>query len=262
MSGGGTLRAFRLLGPDAAAALDWLHVHAEVLGAIEADTDGAPDGAVTVWLDGPLPQLPFRLLRTEELSPAAANATATGLERDRPILVADDLLVRPPWVQRPAGFAGIELLVPRGMAFGSGEHASTKAALRALHRCWDAPPSFGDVGTGSGILALYAVQRRCPVVVACDIEPDSVAAAGELLPGALVMLGGPAVLPCVDMVAANMTAAELHASLPVILSRWSRRSWLVLSGMRPGEVDAVTARLPVAPAFVVADDGFRAVAVR
>ncbi|MFN9706552.1 MAG: 50S ribosomal protein L11 methyltransferase, partial [Planctomycetota bacterium] len=143
-------RVYELRGPDAAAALDWLHVHADVQGALEGDD------ALTVWLAGPLPALPFGGVAVRELAADPQAAAITGLEADRPIVVADDLLVRPPWVERPADFVGVELVVPRGGAFGSGEHGSTQAALRCLHAMWDAPPTFADVGTGSGILALYA----------------------------------------------------------------------------------------------------------
>ncbi|MGE3172408.1 MAG: 50S ribosomal protein L11 methyltransferase [Planctomycetota bacterium] len=247
-----TLRAFRLRGAGAAAALDWLHVRAAVRGAVEhADSD------VVVWLDEAPPALPFAVAVTE-LPADVANATATGLEDDAPIQVAGDLLVRPPWVARPAGFDGVELVVPRGMAFGSGEHDSTQAALLAVHRAWCDPPSFADVGTGSGILMAYARARGCAQIAGCDIEPPAVAAARALVPAAAVTLGGPATLAgAFDFVVANLTAAELHAALPDVLARWTRRAPLVLSGMRDGEVEAVHARLP-APAAALRRGAFTA----
>lgn len=236
------MRAFVLEGPDAAEALDWLHVHAALDGVLEGD-----DGTITVWLRGELPELPFAALASRELPIAAADWTITGLEQDAPILVADDLLVRPPWVERPAGFAGVELIVPRGAAFGSGEHGSTQAALRLLHRHWVAAASFGDVGTGSGILALYAAVRGCSRIAACDIDGPSVDAARELLPDAAIHLGGPERMAPSDCLVANMTATELHASFPAILAAWTGRGWLVLGGLREGEVEGIAARLPTPP---------------
>lgn len=234
-----TLRAFVLRGPGAAEALDLVHLHADVLGVVEADD------AVTVWLDGPLPDVALGDVVVDELPPEVANATSTGLENDAPILVAEDLLVRPPWVDRPAGFRGLELVVPRGMAFGSGEHDSTQAALVALHEAWCSPASFADVGTGSGILALYARLRGCPRIEGCDVEEPAVLAARELLPGAEIVLGGPEAMPFrADLVIANLTAQEQHAALPAVLERWTRKGPLVLSGMRAHEIDGVAARLP------------------
>jgi ribosomal protein L11 methyltransferase len=239
MTGGGELvRAFELRGERAAEALDWLHVHAEVQGAIEDEQ------AVTVWLDGPLPPLPFADVAVRELVLDPAARTVTGLEHDAPIQVSADLLVRPPWVERPAGFQGIELILPRGGAFGSGEHGSTQAALRCLHAVWDAPPSFADIGCGSGILALYAHVRGCARIDACDIDPASVQAASELLPNAAVHLGGPERCRRADGVVANMTGSELRAAMPAILGCWTGGRALVLSGLRATEVEAVAALVP------------------
>lgn len=229
------IRAFSLRGVDTAAALDWLYVQTDLMGVLEGD-----DG-ITVWLEGALPALPFESVLVTEVPVRAEDALITGLERDVAIVVADDLLVRPPWVERPASFRGIELVVPRGGAFGSGEHASTRAALRCLHAVWDAPTRFADVGTGSGILALYAQVRGCRHIEACDIDAASVQAARELLPTANVHLGGPALLAPVDGMVANLTASELVAAMPDMLARWTRRCALVLSGMRQGEVEAVAA---------------------
>lgn len=234
-------RAWSLTGPDARTALDWLHVHASLAGVLEQE-----DGIV-VWLPGLLPALPASpaLQVTVRELVVPDGPAPTGLEHDRAILLAGDLLVRPPWVDRPRDFAGVELVVPRGGAFGSGEHASTQAALLCLHAMWDAPSSFADVGCGSGILALYAQVRGCPAIQACDVDAPSVEAAAALLPSARVRLGGPEVLQPADCVVANMTAAELHATLAAILARWTRRGPLVLSGMRRGELVGIEARLPV-----------------
>lgn len=151
------LRCYRLRGSAVEHALDLLHVHAEVGGVLEGD------GEVVVWLAGELPALGLEDLAVEELHDARMHAAATGLEQDRAIVLAPDLVVRPPWVPPVAGFAGIELVVPRADAFGSGEHGSTRAALLNLHAFWDERArSFADVGTGSGILAAYGAARGCP----------------------------------------------------------------------------------------------------
>ncbi len=250
-----TLRAFRLIGAGAAAALDLLHVCSEVRGAIEQDDE------VTVWLDGALPAIELPAVRVEELPPDLANLTATGLEHDRPIVVAEDLLVRPPWVEAPAGFTGIDLVVPRGMAFGSGEHASTQAALLAVHRAWSQPARFLDVGTGSGILALYAQLRGCRDIAACDIEAEAVAAARDLLVGAEVRLGGPeSIARPADFVVANMTATELLGAWDALLRAWNGRAPLVLSGIRADEVASIRARL-AAPAVALTVGAFTALTV-
>ncbi|MCC6716274.1 MAG: 50S ribosomal protein L11 methyltransferase [Acetobacteraceae bacterium] len=62
-----------------------------------------------------------------------------------------------------------------GIAFGSGEHGSTRGCLRALegvaHR---RPLRVLDLGTGSGILAMAAAKLLHRRVLATDIDPWSV----------------------------------------------------------------------------------------
>ena len=250
------VRAFELRGDRVAEALDWLHVHCDVQGAIEEEQ------RITVWLAGPLPALPFADVAIAELAIDPAAAAITGLEHDAPILVADDLLVRPPWVAAPAGFTGVELVVPRGGAFGSGEHGSTQAALRCLHALWDAPATFADIGTGSGILALYAEVRGCRRIQACDIDPASVQAAQELLPTAAVHLGGPELCRPADGVVANMTGTELRAAMPAILRCWTGARALVLSGLRAAEVEPVAAMVPAPVALRLTVGDFTSVGYR
>ena len=229
-------RAYALTGPDADLALAFLHVHADVQGAVEGDAEHV------VWMVGCAPALPAGLdVEVEERVVAATDFTITGLEDDGAIFVADDLLVRPPWIERPAGFRGVELIVPRGGAFGSGEHASTQAALLMLHRAWSAPSSVADVGCGSGVLALYAQVRGVAQLEACDIDRPSVAAARALLPGARVVQGGATALAPCEQVVANMTGEELTAALPDILTLWRGPAPLVVSGLRAHEVDAFVA---------------------
>ncbi len=69
----------------------------------------------------------------------------------------------------------ITLTLDAGLAFGSGEHGSTRGCLRALegvaHR---RPRRVLDMGTGSGILAMGAARLLRRHVLATDIEPWSV----------------------------------------------------------------------------------------
>lgn len=234
-------RAFELRGEQRAAALDWLHVHADLQGVLEEED------RLVVWLASDLPRLPFAAVAVVELAIDPADAHRTGLEDDAPILVAADLLVRPPWVERPADFVGYELIVPRGDAFGSGEHGSTQAALLCLHELWSGSHSLVDVGTGSGILALYAHVRGCRDLQGCDIDLPSVRAARELLPDARFMHDGPGALRPAQCVVANMTGTELALAMADILRLWSGPGPLVLSGMRVHEVETIVALVDLSP---------------
>lgn len=75
------------------------------------------------------------------------------------------------------------ILIPAGMAFGTGEHATTSTCLRMLAdvaaglrgQAWEAL----DLGTGSGILAIAAARLGASAVLATDFDPHAVRTAKE-----------------------------------------------------------------------------------
>jgi len=76
------------------------------------------------------------------------------------------------------------LTLDAGLAFGSGEHGSTRGCLRALEIVARRRPRTAlvrilDLGTGSGILAMAAAMLLRRPVLATDIEPWSVRVAGQ-----------------------------------------------------------------------------------
>ncbi len=74
----------------------------------------------------------------------------------------------------------LNITLDAGIAFGSGEHGSTRGCLRALemiaHR---RPRHILDMGCGSGILAMAAARLLHRPVLAVDIEPWSVRVAAS-----------------------------------------------------------------------------------
>lgn len=92
--------------------------------------------------------------------------------------------IYPPWdeAQRPA--SKIAIIVEPGMAFGTGQHATTQVCLRRLERlaATGAPLNkwrLCDVGTGTGILALAAKRLGFASVAGSDIDPDAITAANN-----------------------------------------------------------------------------------
>jgi ribosomal protein L11 methyltransferase len=76
------------------------------------------------------------------------------------------------------------LILDAGVAFGSGEHNSTRGCLLALEQLVPRLRGHGrcrilDLGTGSGILAMAAAKTLHRPVLATDIEPWSVRVAGQ-----------------------------------------------------------------------------------
>jgi ribosomal protein L11 methyltransferase len=95
-------------------------------------------------------------------------------------LVGNRFAVRGTHLQGRAPAGRIALIVDAGVAFGSGEHGSTRGCLRALERIASRRPRrILDLGTGSGILAIGAAKLLRRPVLASDIDPFSVRVTGE-----------------------------------------------------------------------------------
>jgi len=89
-------------------------------------------------------------------------------------LIGRRFAVRGTHVTGPLAPGRITLTLDAGVAFGSGEHGSTRGCLRALETLRRRPRRILDLGTGSGILAMAAARRFNVRVRATDIDPWSV----------------------------------------------------------------------------------------
>ena len=88
--------------------------------------------------------------------------------------------IRGTHVDTAEGIGRLTITLDAGIAFGSGEHGSTRGCLRALERIAPRRPRrILDLGTGSGILAMAAACLLHRPVLAVDIEPWSVRVAGQ-----------------------------------------------------------------------------------
>ena len=95
-------------------------------------------------------------------------------------LIGRRFYVRGTHLRSPPPAGRLTLTLDAGLAFGSGEHGSTRGCIRALERvAWRQPQRILDLGTGSGILAMAAARLLHRAVLATDIEPWSVRVAKQ-----------------------------------------------------------------------------------
>ncbi len=99
-----------------------------------------------------------------------ADAWRAGFER---LVVSDRLAVSAPWNSEPG-----DLVIEPGMAFGTGEHPTTRACLRGIDRHAVAGEPLLDVGCGTGVLAL-AGARFGMQASGIDIDLAAVKASDE-----------------------------------------------------------------------------------
>ena len=144
----------------------------------------------------------------------------------------------------PAETADADIIyVPAGLAFGTGEHATTAGCLRLLCDIIGRRPegwSFLDVGTGTGILALAAVKLGAGQVHAFDADAVAVRTAKQnsRLNGLSkkVRIWRQDILQfelelTYDVIAANLYSVLLRQALSRLLKSGSHRSLFIFSGI-------------------------------
>jgi ribosomal protein L11 methyltransferase len=168
----------------------------------------------------------------------------------RPVTVGQRLLIAPPWDVPPADGREVLVIEP-GMAFGTGQHATTRTCLEEVEAAADdGAASALDVGTGSGVLAAAASRLGIPRVVALDLDAEVLPLARENLArndaaGVLLLVGRPdAVRGRFDLVVANLLADALVVEAPALTAAVAPGGRLVVSGLLDVQVAVVLAAYP------------------
>jgi ribosomal protein L11 methyltransferase len=240
------------------------------VGVVEEATGGAPaslraffpattDGntltaRVDTYLDG-LRTLGLTVGPRARLIPLAdADWAAAWREHFRPVAVGRTLLVVPPW-EMPAASDRVVLAIEPGRAFGTGHHGTTAGCLELLEMLVAAerPSRALDLGTGSGILAIAAARLGVSEVLACDTDPDAIAAtvanaARNGVAGRVhARVGDAATLGAepAPLVLANLLAAAHHALAARYRTLVAAGGALVLGGLLDAEAEAVADALAV-----------------
>ena len=168
-------------------------------------------------------------------------------------LVAGRFHVRTP--DHPPVAGRVDFVIPAGLAFGTGQHATTSGcliALDVLKRQGKVYRNIIDVGTGTGLLA-FAAMRLWPAAkaTASDIDPVSIdvvrenAASNGMRGLQLVVADGLSHRNLVarapyDLVIANILAQPLIDMAPWIAASVARGGTLMLAGLLDTQVAAVT----------------------
>jgi len=183
------------------------------------------------------------------------------------------LTVVPSWIAYQRGADEAVVVIDPETAFGSGEHGSTRAALRLLERHLKPGDSVLDLGSGSGILSIAAARlgARRAIGVEVDEEALPVAVRNSALNGVsdragflageatdLAPLLGPA-----DLVLSNILRIVNVTLLPAIRAALRPGGLAIFSGMEEAEAPDFRPELDLAGFTVVdqeTDAGWWAVA--
>jgi ribosomal protein L11 methyltransferase len=97
----------------------------------------------------------------------------------RTMRVGRRIVIKPSWREYRAREGDIVLEVDPGMAFGTGQHATTQLCLEAIEELVAPGATMLDVGCGSGILSIAAARLGAERVDAIDIDAQAVRATQE-----------------------------------------------------------------------------------
>ena len=150
--------------------------------------------------------------------------------------------------------------IDAGLAFGTGQHATTAGCLAALDLLEQRGARFAnvaDIGTGTGLLAFAALalwpKARCIATdidpIAIDVSRDNAAINGVRLghgPGELLLtvadgMGSPmlAARAPFDLIVANILAGPLIDLAPDFATALAPGGTIVLAGLLDTQADAV-----------------------
>jgi ribosomal protein L11 methyltransferase len=152
--------------------------------------------------------------------------------------------VVPTWLDPPAGAKHV-LRIDPSSAFGTGLHATTAMCIERIVE-WSPVGSILDVGTGTGIIALAALELGASRAVGTDIDPEALRVAAENAErngfgDRLVLTGDePSALgEKFEVVAANILARPLIDLAPEIAGALAPGGRLILSGITQSQVEDV-----------------------
>ncbi len=169
----------------------------------------------------------------------------------KPLRISKNIIVKPTWERYTPEGGDIVIDIDPGMAFGTGQHASTRLCVNAIEDIiLKNRPEGGwkvlDVGTGTGILAMCCAKLGADHVTAIDLDQQAVEIAGvniainelqdhiDVYNRDVSFMEGQ-----YNLVAANLTAPTLINLCEKICSLISPGGYLVASGITDTYINQV-----------------------
>jgi ribosomal protein L11 methyltransferase len=165
----------------------------------------------------------------------------------------DALSVAPPWLAEGRD-PGRTIVIDPGMAFGTGDHPTTRGVLRLMQSEIRTGDFVADLGAGSAVLSIAAAKLGAGRVVAIEFDPEAIGNAEENVrrngaADVVTVVQGDAnlLLPLVApvrVILANIISSVLVQLLPAMRAALPADGVAILSGIlreeRERMIDAIT----------------------
>lgn len=188
------------------------------------------------------------------------EAAATEIDRPWPSTVgasrAGRFVVVPPWLDAPGNEGDLVIVIDPAMAFGTGEHPTTRGVLRLMPQVVTPGDRVADLGAGSAVLSIGAAMLGASRVAAIEMDADAIGNAEENVrvngvSDRVVVIEGdaetllPHVAP-VRVVVANIISSVLISLLPEVRSALTTDGAAIFSGILREEREAFMSALAAA----------------
>ena len=151
------------------------------------------------------------------------------------------LVISPPWLVDETTDAGSTVIIDPAMAFGTGEHPTTRGMLRLMQNVIQPGDAVADLGAGSAVLSIAAIKLGATRAFAIELDPDAIGNAEANVTrngvaGSVAVLEGDAavLLPLVApvrVILANIISSAVLLLLPAMRAALSPGGHAILSGM-------------------------------
>jgi len=126
--------------------------------------------------------LPVPVLKTETISDP--DWGEQWKKYFKPVRVSNNIIVKPTWERYTPSSRDIIIEIDPGMAFGTGQHASTRMCIEALEEIIMKDRTIEDwkvldVGCGTGILGITAAKLGAQDIICVDIDKKATEIARE-----------------------------------------------------------------------------------
>ena len=192
-------------------------------------------------------QLPDAPIRHEQLEDQVWERA--WMDYYEPIQIAEKFWIVPEWLEAPDSNA-VNIKLDPGLAFGTGNHASTFLCLQWLGQTDLKDKIVIDYGCGSGILGVAALLLGAKKVYATDIDPQAVLATKQnaelnhvldrLFVGLPEEFNAEFKTQKADVLVANILAAPLMALAPEFATLLKSEGEFALAGVIEEQVADVT----------------------
>jgi ribosomal protein L11 methyltransferase len=211
----------------------------------------------------------FRLLEENEDTPSDLQEedwTDHWKVSFREFRVTKTFSIAPAWEARSPEEGEKVVYIDPGMAFGAGDHPTTRLCIRILESLPESALRGGvlDAGAGTGVLSIAAAKLGAKNITALDIDPFCFASARRNVKTNLAESEVTPVLLSLDLlpgrfglVMANIVAGQLKALAEELKSHLAPGGLLLLSGFETSSLPSIEeAFYPLEKTAVLQEEGW------